>query len=462
MKTELLGQEKNVVKVKVDFEAEEFTQGLNKTLKDLSQRISIPGFRKGHAPRRIIEMRFGRDAIYDETLNNIIDVRQIVEDYDLEMIDSPSLDTDLNAIVEGEPVSCTLSFEVMPEVELPDIESIEVEKLRTNVTDDMVDKLVRHVRKENAEVKPVERPVQNDDLVDVELTVQVLEPEADARTEEPHKVKIDLFDESTRSEIRDAVTGKNKGDEAEAVFTVEPDHQRKEYAGKKLRYAMKIENISEYVLPELNEDFYVKLFGKDTDVRSEEAFRDRLRKDLADSIENENKNDAEYRALMEIVKQSKVDVPETLINRQAQSLRRADEEEAKERYGVSLAEIFGRGNKDWEKDYVAVRRVRAEAMMRQSLVADAIGDKYGVEVEKEDIEAELKRRAALYNMNKDTLAGYYYKNEKAMDKLADDVRYTKTTSMLLEKVKVKEVDELTKPSTDNAQPEAAKNENAGE
>jgi trigger factor len=446
MKTELLGQEKNVVKIKIEFEADEFTQGLKKAVKDLSQRVTIPGFRKGHTPRKIIEMRFGREALYNDTLEDMIDVRQIADDYELDLIDSPTLNIDFKEIHEGEPVVCTLNCEVMPEVELPDIENIEVEKLRTNVTEEMVDRLVRSVRKENAEVKPVERAVEGSDLVNVELTVEVIEPEADARKEEPHKDKLDLFDESIRPEIRDALIGKNKGDTAEAVFDVEEGHQQRQYAGKKLRYNMKVEEVSEYILPELNEEFYVKLFGNETDIHTEEDFRNRMRSDLTKTIDDENRNDAEYRALMEVVKQSKVEVPETMIERQAQKLRRADEEEAKNRYGVELAEVFGRGDKNWEKDYMAVRRTRAEAMVRQSLVVDTIGKKYEVEVEKEDVDAELRRRAGMYNMSKDALAGYYYKNESAMNALTDDVRYGKITGLLLEKVRVKDVDELSAPA----------------
>ncbi len=259
------------------------------------------------------------------------------------------------------------------------------------------------------------------------------------------------------------MVGKNKGDEAEAVFDVEPDHQQREYAGKKLKYVMKVESVSEFILPELNEDFYKKLFGDETDVHTEEDFRNKMRTQLVETTEKDVSDDAEYRALMEVVKQSKLEVPETLIRRQVQVLRQRDEESARERLGMELSDVLSRSdNANWEKNYLAVLRIRAEAMLRQSLVVDAISEKYEVEVEKEDMDAELTRRAGRYNVDKNTLAGIYYKNQEAMDKMVDDVRYNKTTALLLTKVKVKEVDELTPALQPEQQPQPEQSEQGGQ
>ena len=131
MKTELLGQEKNIVRVKVEFEAAEFSKGLAEALGEISRSTNIPGFRKGHAPRRVIEMRVGRQALYNEALEKILPaaLQQVVEDYDLETISDPSIHID--DIHEGEPVTCELILEVMPETELPVLKEIEVERLNS-------------------------------------------------------------------------------------------------------------------------------------------------------------------------------------------------------------------------------------------------------------------------------------------------------------------------------------------
>ncbi|MCR5346418.1 MAG: trigger factor [Fretibacterium sp.] len=461
MKTELLGQEKNIVKIKVEFEPEEFQDGLRKALSDLSQQARIPGFRRGHIPRRILEMRLGRETIYHEALDKMLpeNIRKIIEDYELDTIDTPSVN--FGGFQEGQPVSCELTFEVMPEVELPNLEEVEVEQLKTVITDEMVDRLVRRFRKERATTNSVERPVGNDDLVNLSLVVRVV---GDNEPSEPQKTKIDLFEENVRQEIRSALVGHTVGETVETEFDVESDHSDAQFAGKRLHYTMTIESISEYILPELNEEFYKKAFSEETDIHTEEAFRDRMREELHKTMETENRTDAERRAVTKVTLLSKVDVPDSLRDRQVQVLRERDEKDVRDRYGLELKDVLGKDNENWEKNYIEVQKVRAAGMVRQSLVMEAIGKKYDVNVDKKDVEAELARRAALFQMDQGRLLNYLYKNENAMSRLIDDVRYGKITDELMTKIKVREVDELSpeQPIAPQEQTEPNSQEGQGE
>ena len=278
MRTELLGQEKNIVKIKLEIEASEFTKALSRALNELSMQVNIPGFRKGKAPRKILEMRFGRDAIYNEALEKLMpdEIRKIVEDYELDPIDSPSLNV-TEKIEEGKNVMCELTFEVRPEVELPEIDGLEIEKVTGEVNDEAVDRLEKRIRIQLADIKPAERPIQDGDLVDLELTIRVTNPDGTEAAEqpkpEPSHEKINLSDETIRQPVRDALIGKSKGDEAFAEFDVEENHSERSLAGKHVKYVMKIEEISEYILPELNEQFYKDVFGPDTDIKDYETQR---------------------------------------------------------------------------------------------------------------------------------------------------------------------------------------------
>jgi len=444
MNTELLGQDKNVVKIKVNFEADEFVDALKKALRELSRDLNIPGFRRGHAPRKVIEMRVGRDALYNETLEKLLSnaVPQILEDYDLETIDQPSL-LSAGDIREGQPVSCELSFEVMPEVKLPEIGEIEVEKVRTDVTDDMLEKLIDRLRRDRSSLNPVERPVEANDVVTVTFRVRVLEEGAEETA--PRKNEIDLADENVRPAIREALLGHSIGDVVETEFDVEPDYQDKKVAGKRIHYTMTLESAVERVLPELGEEFYKKLFGDETEVLTEEAFRSKMRSDLAASLERENGDDAALRALEELVRRSELEVPVSMIKREAATLRRRDEQEAKERYGMELHQVLGPKNDHWEQDYLKILDTRAENLVRRTLVLNAVAKKYDVGIEQEDVEAELERRASLYGIDRNSLAAYFYKNEKAMDQLTNEVYQDKVLRQVLSLVKVREVAELSVP-----------------
>lgn len=457
MRTELLGQEKNIVKIKLDIEASEFKKALNKTLNELSQQLNIPGFRKGKAPRHILEMRFGREAIYNEALEKIIpdELHQIIEDYDLDPIETPTLDVK-GKIQEGQPVECELIFEVRPEIELPEIEGLEIEKLITEVTDESVNDFAKSVRLQLAEIKQVERPVQDEDLIDVELSIRTINPDGTETPEQPKpdstKEKIDLADTTIRKEVREALIGKSKGDEVFAVFDVEEKHSEKALAGKHVSYKMVIENVSEHVLPELNEEFFKNTFGEKTEIKDEESFKAKLRKDLERDTAQSNKNDLRGRAVELIVSKSKLELPENLVLRQISELRKEDESWAKNN-NITLSDAYGLDTEEGRKGYENILRTRAEEGVRNVLVMDELAKKYDVHVEKEDLEAEFDRRAEQLGVSKAFLARYFYEDEKKLNDLTGQIRWDKIIDTVLSHMNVKEVKELSKPENNNNQEE---------
>lgn len=168
-------QENNVVSIKVEFEASEFAKGVEKAIKDLSSKVAIAGFRKGHVPRKILEMRFGKQAIYAETIEEMLPeaIEQIVKDYDLDLIDEP--DVTIEKMEEGSPVDIRLAFEVTPEIVLPELPSIKVHRPVASVADDIVSGTVEDIRLQNATHSLVEGlPVAENHVVDIEYHTAVL------------------------------------------------------------------------------------------------------------------------------------------------------------------------------------------------------------------------------------------------------------------------------------------------
>ena len=449
MRTELLGQEKNIVKIKVEIEASEFTKALNKAVNELSQQVRIPGFRKGKVNRSVLEMRFGRDALYNEAIEKIMpdEIKQIVEDYELEPIETPSLSF-TEKIEEGKTVMCELVFEVRPEVELPDIESLEIEKVISDVTEEAVDSFAKRIRIQAADIKPAERPVQDGDLVEIELTIRTLNPDGTETEEQPKpettKETINLSDETIRKAVKEALIGKNKEEEANAVFDVEPGHSERSLAGKKVSYKMKVLNISEYVLPELNEEFYKNVFGENTDIKDEAAFRAKLRNDITNRVAEESKIDLQNRAVDMVAGLSKLEVPDNLIERQEHSMRHDDEEWAKHN-GIDLTQAYGLDTEEGRKGYANLLHDRAVTAVRNVLVMDEVARKYDVHTEQADIEAEFERRAERLNVSKAFVAKYFYEHREQLDRLVDEVRWEKISEVMISHMKVKEVKELSQP-----------------
>ena len=446
MRTELLGQEKNIVRIKLEIEASEFVKALNKTLSELSQQVNIPGFRKGHVKRSVLEMRFGRDAIYNEALDKIMpdQIKQMITDYELEPLESPEFKLDAK-IEEGKDITGEVVFEVRPEVELPEVDGMEIEKVISEVNDEAVDKLAKRIQIQLADIKPTDRAIQDGDLVDIELTIRTINEDGSETPDQPKPAttheKINLADETIRAQVREVLIGKSKGDEASAVFDVEEGHAERALAGKHVRYSMKIEGVSEYVLPEVNEEFYKKVFGDDTDIKDNDAFRARLRRDLEAEVTETSRTDLQNRAVEMVVKGAKVEIPDSLIERQAHTMRHEDEHWAEEN-GVNLTEAYGLDTEEGRKGYEKLLHDRAEAAVRNVLVMDAAAKKFDVHIEQADLDAEFQRRADQVNVTKGMVAKYYYENRQMLDRLVDELRWGKIADVLVSHMTVKEVKEL--------------------
>ena len=440
MKTELLGQEKNIVKVKVEFEAAEFTASLNEAIQEIGQKASIPGFRKGHTPRKVIEMRFGRESLYNEVLEKIIPeaIEQVVGDYDLDTLGAPSLIVE--DIHEGQPLVCELTFEVSPEVVLPELEDIEVEKLIPKVTDEMIDAMIKEFRNKHSALNTVERPVGEGDVVAMSYTTDVLDPDnAGAIQGSLQQNDIDLADPSIRQEIKNALLGKSKGDKAETEFEVDAEYQDKSVAGKKIRYDITVEEVKERVLPEMTPVFYKQVLEMQLD--SEEAFKEELKKRMHDHLENENTSQASNLAINTIAGRAELDVPDTLLQRQMEFLKERDASETQRRFKKEMDEVLRMSGISLAEYEQGVRE-KALDIVRRTLVLDEIGKKFAIEVQKEEFEAAIDRMAGTYGIETAKLRAMFYKNKDRMMQTVDELRYEKIAKLIMEKVKIKDVDEL--------------------
>jgi len=453
MRTELLGQEKNIVRVKVEFEPAEFMANLNEIIRDVAQKANIPGFRKGHIPRKIIEMRIGRNNLHKEALEKMLPeaLKKITEDYALDMMNTPSLKID--DIREGEPVTCELVIEVMPEVELPELEGIEVERLIQEVTDEALDTMTASFRERLATLSPVDRPAGEKDVVSASFVTRILNPDgSEEPASEPAPSSIDLAEPSVRAEVRDALLGKSKGDEANAEFEIEQDYRDASLAGKKIRYDIKVDDVNEKILPDMGPEFFKKVMNIDIDTETD--FRQEMRKRLLEHQENEETIRVSEKAIDAIVSRSKLDVPDSLMERQSTRIKEQDADDIKQRYDISMDAYLSQVSIN-SAQYEQVVRGKADAALRRTLVLDEIGKKFGVEVKREELEAEISRLAVLHGVERAKMRSHYYKDEANMSRLSNKLFYDKVSKLILENIKIKHVDKLSDEADEADKKQAA-------
>ncbi|MDR2175257.1 MAG: trigger factor [Synergistaceae bacterium] len=443
MKTELLGQEKNIVRIKVDFEAGEFMSSLGEAVRELTEKAKIPGFRKGHVPRKVLEMRFGKKGLYSEAIEKMLPgtIKQVVDDYDLETTDTPALDLNLDSIQEGQPFSCELAFEVMPVISLPELEDIEVERPRCpEVTEERIDEVLARLRTYYATLSPVDRAAAEGDVVSADCVTQVFGDGWETLDGQGSEAADINLSEDLRDEIRRALLGKGKGDQVEVELTIEPDHENKKLAGRKLRYSFTIMEVKERVLPEVGPDFYKAVTGAECE--SEEVFREKLREHLVSYLEAVIRDRVASAAVEQVVSRSELDaVPESLVNRQAEAIKERDIAESQKNLGLNLEEYLGRSDAKRTVYEESVRSQAADAV-RRFLVLNKVGEKFGVTVADDELDAEFVRLASIYGVEPARLKAMFYKDDNRVLEMAHELRRGKIVQLIAEKVRIKDVDEV--------------------
>ena len=439
MRSEMLSQEKNVLSIKVEFETGEFAKNVDKAVKELASKVNVPGFRKGHAPRKILEMRFGKQAIFAEALENMLPeaIEEIVKEYELDLIDEPSVK--IEKMEEGNPVEVVLTFEVTPEISLPQLGEISVERAAASVSDETVEGTVQEILKQNSTLVPVQsRPISELDTVAIEYFTIISGENGDEERHGPDTTTLDLSQSSVRNEIKEALLGKELGGLAEAAVTVEEDYPEKNLVGKTLRYERTVKEIKERVLPELAPDLFKKVLQQECE--TEEQFREEVKKRILERMKAENQSKAEYDAVEIITGKAEIDVPETLVSRQVEAMKKEDEEKMQRSRKISMDEYLqesGTAREQYEEEI----RKQAENIVRRSLVLDRIADEMKVSVEKEDFETEMAALASAYKIDADRLVNSLFKDEKRLMEMANKIKYRKTVKAIMESVQVTDSDE---------------------
>ena len=239
MKVTLDREGKNVVRVGLEVEADRATRAYEVTCRDLSNQVEIPGFRKGKAPRNIIEKRFGRDAIKQEALERLLPelLQQVITDKKLDIITRPEI-VECNFEL-GEPLKLAAKFEVRPEVKLGDYKGIKVEVKEASLPDDAMEKALDGIAEQHAQVKTIDpREVKMGDHVLLDFECFVDDKLIDGGSAE--SLPLELKEESFVEGFCEQVVGKKPGDEFEVNVTFPKDYRNEQLANKDAKFKVNL------------------------------------------------------------------------------------------------------------------------------------------------------------------------------------------------------------------------------
>ena len=383
-------------KVKLGFvvEPEKFSEGLKTAYNKMKGRVSIPGFRRGKAPMKVIENYYGEGVFYEDALDAIFpDIYQAgLEEHDVHPVDRPEITVD--QIGRGKELKFTVEVFVRPDVTLGEYTHLGIVKTVDEVTDDDVNAEIERARDRASRwVEINDRPAKLDDQVNIDYEGFDGDVQFDGGTAQGHD--LILGSGSFIPGFEDQLVGKSVGDECEVNVTFPEDYHAKELAGKPVVFKVKVNGIREKEIPALDDDF-VKEASETADTVDE--YKAEIRENLTKAADNRGETAFENEVIETICEKAEVDIPDAMIEDQIDSMMR--EMEMRMAYqGIKMDDYFKYTGQTREQ-VRGMYREQAQERVKTQLVIEAIRKAENITASDEEVDAEIQKYA---DQNKKTL-----------------------------------------------------------
>ena len=429
--------EKNMAKLTIEADAADFDAAINKAYQKNKNKMNIPGFRKGKAPRKMIEKMYGAGIFYEEAANIVIPdaYAKAVEECDLEIVSQPSID--VTQMEAGKPFIFTAEVAIKPEVKLGTYKGIEVEKSDVEVTDEEVTAEIDRVREQNARTISVEdRAVQDKDqaIIDFEGFVDGEAFEGGKGTDYPLTIGSHSFIDT----FEDQLIGKNIGEEVEVNVTFPEDYHAEALKGKPALFKVVIKEIKVKELPELDDDFAQDV----SDCETVDAYKESVKAELTKKKEDAAKAAKEEVVIEKIIEGAEMEIPEPMIETQVRQM--ADDFARRiQAQGISIEQYFQFTGME-PKAFLEQMKPQALKRIQSRLVLEAVVAAENIVASDEDIENEIKKMADSYQMEVDKVKELLGDAQK--EQLAEDLAVQKAAEFVVENAVEKEYDTRVKRS----------------
>jgi len=420
--------EKNLVKLTFEISAEAFEEAVQKVYQKNVKKINVPGFRKGKAPRAMIEKYYSEAVFYEDALNMVLPGA-----YDAALAESGAdavarPEIDVEDIEKGKPVVVTALVTTRPEVKLGTYKGIEIEKIEHTVTDEDVDKALEAEQKKHVRINPVEgRAAQNGDVVTIDF-----EGFADGIAFPGGKgegYELELGSGSFIPGFEEQLVGVEAGADTEVNVTFPEEYHAADLAGKPALFKVKVHEIKEKIYPELDDDFA----SEASEFETLAEMKADIRKKLEEKAENQTKTEMENAIIDKASEAAEIDIPAAMI--EAQIDRMLNDFAQRLSYQGMNMEMYMKYTGATEETMRENFRPQAEKQVRVSLVIEAVAKAEGIEANEEEVEAKFLEMAKMYNMEIDELKKYMRPEDT--EGVEKEVIFTKAIDLMVNNAIVK-------------------------
>ncbi len=426
VKTEQI--EKNLVKLTFEVSAEDFDKAINRAYKKNANRFNIPGYRKGKAPRSIVEKYYTSAVFYDDAINDVLPsaYEEALKESELESVARPEIDVD--EIKKGEPIVFTALVTTKPEVTLGKYKGIEVDKIDYTVTDKDVDDDIEAARVKNARLITVDdRGVEQGDIAVIDFEGFTDGKPFDGGKGEGYELEIGS--NTFIPGFEEQLVGAKTSDDVEVKVTFPEEYHADNLAGKDAVFKVKVNEIKKRELPELDDDFASEVSEFDT----LEEYRADVRKKLEEAAANKAKSETENAIIDKAIENAEFEIPDAMMEAQIDSIVR-DFSQSIAYQGMTL-DMYMQYTGQTEETFREQFREQAKKQIEGSLVLEAIKKAEGIEAGPEELELHLVDMAKKYNMELDKLKEALSDAEK--EGIKQELEMQKTIDMIVNNASVK-------------------------
>ncbi len=420
--------EDNKVKLEVEVAAPEVDTALANAYRKVVKKVSLPGFRKGKVPRKVLESHFGPEVLHEDALEELVPpaYEQALEEAGIDPINQP--DFELIQVEEGKPLLFNAVVEVLPEVELGEYRGLEAEQEEVEVDDIQVDHHLYMLREQNARLVPREdEPAKDGDHVTIDFKGFVDgEPFEGGEAED---YSLELGSQSFVPGFEEQLVGVKPGEEKEVVVNFPEDYRNEDLAGKEATFQVKMKQIKEKQLPELDDDFVKEV----SEFETLDEMKADLKEKMLKNAEEQSKTKLEEALIEKVSDNSEVKLPEVLVERQVDRMM-SDMENYLRQQGLGLDQFLELSGKTRE-ELREQNRPEAEKRTKANLVLDAIAKKEGFTVDDSELDERIAEIAETYNDQPERVKDIFEKQGR-LPSLREEMRIRKAVDLLVENASI--------------------------
>lgn len=413
--------EKNMAKLTIEVSAEDLDKAMEKAYQKQKSRISLPGFRKGKAPRKMIESMYGKGVFMEDAVNSLVpqEYTKALGECDLEIVSQPEIN--VTQMEPGKALIFTADVAVKPEVTLGDYKGVEVPKSEIAVTDEEVDDEVKKEQDKNARTVAVEdRAAANGDIttIDFEGFVDGVAFDGGKGTD----YALTLGSGTFIPGFEDQLVGANTGDHVEVKVTFPEEYQAKELAGKEAVFQCDVKKIETKEVPELDDEFAKDVSEFDTLAE----YKEDVKKKLTEKKEKEARTAKENAAVDKAIENAQMDIPELMTKTECRQMM-DDFSRRMQQQGLSMEQYFQFTGQSMDK---MMEDMKPQALKRiqTRLVLEKVAEAENIQPSEEEITEEIQKMADAYKMEADKIREAI--GESGLEQMKKDMAVQKAVTVI--------------------------------